>query len=92
MPRQIKNNKDIPPALQLGDLVRTHPEAIGTNPLEGNQYDIVGVGLVVEIKEKDEAPVTFMKEYTVLWSGTGARTLNCSTSLKKITGEEIWDK
>jgi len=85
-------NKDIPSKLQLGDLVRVFSEFRHTNPIEGNRYDATGVGLIVEIKEKDEAPVTFAKEYTVLWSDSGALTLNAYASLVKITGEEIWDK
>ena len=82
-------NKDIPSKLQLGDLVRVHSEFRHTNPLEGNQYDATGVGLVVEVKEKDEAPVTNVKEYWVYWHESGERTINAYASLEKITGEDI---
>ena len=78
--------------IEVGDLVKLHPEFMHIRPIEGNLYDATGLGIVVKVKEKEEAPVTFVKEYTVLWSDSGALTLNAYASLEKITGDKIWNK
>ena len=74
--------------IRAGDLVRLHREFRHTNPIEGNLYDAVGLGIVVKVKDRKTPPVTNVKEYHVFWHESGERTINAYASLVRITGEE----
>ena len=74
--------------IEAGDLVKLHPEFIDTNPIEGHSYHATGLGIVVEAKEKNTPPVTYVKEYTVFWHESGERTINAYASLVKVSEEE----
>ena len=75
--------------IKAGDLVRLHPEFRHTNPIEGNLYDAVGLGIVVKTKDRKTPPVTNVKEYHVFWHESGERTINAYASLVKVSGEQI---
>jgi len=75
--------------IEVGDLVKLHPEFRYTEPIEGNLYDAVGLGIVVKVKDRKTPPVTNVKEYHVFWHESGERTINAYASLVKVSGEEI---
>ena len=70
--------------IKTGDLVKLHREFRFTEPIEGNLYDAVGLGIVVKTKDKETPPVTYVKEYWVFWHESGERTINTRASLVKI--------
>ena len=74
--------------IEAGDLVKLHPEFRHTDPIEGNPYHAIGLGIVVRAKDKDTPPVTYVKEYHVFWHESDERTINAYASLVKISGEE----
>jgi hypothetical protein len=74
--------------IKAGDLVKLHPEFRHADPIEGNQYHATGLGIVVEAKDRETPPVTYVKEYTVFWHESGERTINRFASLIKLSGEE----
>jgi len=71
--------------IKAGDLVKLHPEFRHADPIEGNQYHATGLGIVVEAKDRETPPVTYVKEYTVFWHESGERTINAFASLIKVT-------
>ena len=78
--------------IEVGDLVKLHPEFMHIRPIEGNLYDAAGLGIVVKAKDKKTPPVTYVKEYWVYWHESGEKTINAYASLIKLSGEEIWNK
>jgi len=74
--------------IRAGDLVKLHPEFRHTDPIEGNPYHAIGLGIVVKTKDRKTPPVTNVKEYHVFWHESGERTINAYASLVKVTGEE----
>jgi len=74
--------------IEAGDLVKLHPEFRHTSPIEGSPYHATGLGIVVEAKDKDTPPVTYVKEYTVFWHESQEYTINAYASLVKVSEEE----
>ena len=74
--------------IKAGDLVKLHREFRHSDPIEGSPYHATGLGIVVEAKEKNTPPVTYVKEYTVFWHESGERTINAYASLVKVAEEE----
>jgi len=74
--------------IEVGDLVKLHPEFRHADPIEGNQYAATGLGIVVKAKDKETPPVTYVKEYHVFWHESDERTINAYASLIKVSGEQ----
>ena len=74
--------------IEVGDLVKLHPEFRHIRPIEGNLYDATGLGIVVKAKDKKTPPVTYVKEYWVFWGESQEYTINAYASLVKVSGEQ----